>query len=209
LNTTDRDSEDGDQVMAQRSLMGRVEDLEQARRLMQKLQNRGVDADAVRLAGPGAAQAAADVQDEKTRRAVDQRAVGHVARRVTVGALVGGLIGAALGAVAGAIVLALYSGPGSIVLFVVLVLAVATIGGWAGSFFSVEGSVGYDEAWELTFDQPGEGRDVWLGVRVDDPHVRELAEAAFREEHVVNVVERDSSPLTPSRTEPIRREGDG
>jgi hypothetical protein len=183
--------------------MGRVEDLEQARRLMQKLQNRGVDADAVRLAGPGAAQAAADVHDDVTRRAVDNRAAGFVVRRVTKGAVVGGFVGAVIGAIAGGIVLALSSGPGATALFVVLVLAVAGIGAWAGSFFAVERSVQYDDAWDLTFDEPREGRDVWLGVRVDDPHVRELAEAAFREEHVVKVVERDAQPVKAARTRPV------
>jgi hypothetical protein len=155
-------------------VMAQFVELEAVRTGFTTLQNGGVDADDIRIGGDRAEKVQAATADESERAQLDQQlehfVAGRVIRGVALGAFVGALIGAVIAAIAVSLV-DLRSAQRPLV-FVVLLVALAALGGVLGAFLSVERSVGYDDTWQLTLDTEHEG-STWIAVRVSDDDARD------------------------------------
>ena len=141
-----------------------------ARRAIQALQIAGLDAGVITLFGPGADEAAADLEVA----AADAGFAADMWRRSWVGALVGGAIGALFGVVVAG--LALWG-----VLDRAIGVYLAAVGGatflgiGTGAAAGAVSAAQMSSAWELTFHAVREGA-LCVGVHTDD--AREAARAA-------------------------------
>jgi hypothetical protein len=172
-------------------VVGRVPDLDHARTVLQELQNHGVDAADLRLAGTSAEQAERHTQDEAARERLDGRTVGHVGRRVGGGAVAGALAGAVIGAVGGFLATSGDVG-GNLTLFLVVVLVFAALGAWVAATVTATASMGYDDTWQLTFGGETDGdvaEEAWIAVRVRDAEDAAGARQVFASEGITAVEE--------------------
>jgi hypothetical protein len=149
----------------QHIVVGRAPDLDHARQVFQELQNHGVDASDMRLAGKAAERAERRTRDDVARERLDARTTQHVGRQVSLGALVGALAGGAVGAVGGLLVTSGDVGE-NLALFLVIVLVFGGLGAWVAAIVNATRSMGYDDTWQLTFDD-SDG-STWIAVRVRD-----------------------------------------
>ena len=149
------------------AVVARYPSLDDARRAFLALQNHGVDAADIRLAGSEAEDSVRRVEREGPREQLDGRVLGHVAPRVALGAIVGALVGAAVGAGIAALGVAVFDLDAEPAMFVLIALAFAALAAALGAFLTFERSVGYDDTWELTLDDDS-GRGVAVAVRVRD-----------------------------------------
>jgi hypothetical protein len=172
-------------------VVGRAPDLDHARTVLQELQNHGVDAADLRLAGTAAREAEHHALDDEGRDQLDARAVGHIGRRVGSGAVVGALGGGIVGAVGGFLAT---SGDvaGNLTLFLVVVLVFAALGAWVAATVTATASMGYDDTWQLTFDGLPEGpaeAATWVAVRVHDDDDAADARQVFARKGITAVEE--------------------
>jgi hypothetical protein len=170
-----------------RIVVGRAPDLDHARHVFQELQNHGIDAADLRLAGSTARRAERHTRDDAAREQLDRRVAGHVGRRVGGGAVIGALGGAALGAIGGLLVTGGDVG-GNPTLFLVVVLVFAALGAWVVATVSATRSMGYEDTWQLTFDD-SDGSAL-VAVRVRDDEAAAAARDLLAHEGVTVVEER-------------------
>ncbi|HEX6311955.1 MAG TPA: hypothetical protein VF152_10035 [Acidimicrobiia bacterium] len=149
-------------------------DMEAARGAIEALENVGVDGDDIDLLGQRAE--AARVPSSPSR--ADRRVAGHMARRIALGAVVGAGAGALVGVVLGLIVLAVTSVGGGAGLVFAFGLIGVGMGVVVMVFLSFERSVGFSDAWPLTFEDAPEG-SVWVAIYTRDPKTRDRADDAL------------------------------
>jgi hypothetical protein len=171
-------------------VVGRAPDLDHARHVFQELQNHGIDAADLRLAGSAARRAERHTRDDGVREQLDRKVAGHVGRRVGAGAVIGALAGAVVGAVGGLLVTGGDVGDNP-ALFLVVVLVFAALGGWVLAIVSATRSMGYDDTWQLTFDDRGGA--TLVAVRVRDDAAAASARDLLADEGVTVVEERTAS----------------
>lgn len=150
--------------LTHRVMVGRASDLHHARQAYTSLQNHGIDASDLKIAGETAVEAQGSTMSKPRRAQIDRRMVEFLGIRVAGGAVAGALGVAGIAAAVGAILVATdtIAWP----LFGAIVAAAFFFGGTFGAFVSMERSTGYTDTWELTFDDD-EGA-AWVAVRVRD-----------------------------------------
>jgi hypothetical protein len=171
-----------------RVVVGRAPDLQHARTIFEELQHHGVDAADLKL---GAADRGPEhhTRGDGARGQPDVRTVDHVGRRVGGGAVVGALGGGLVGAIGGFLVTSGDVGS-HLTLFLVVTLVFAALGAWVAATVTATRSMGYDDTWQLTFDDATRRDDgTWVAVRVHDD--TEVAEArdVFAQEGITTVEE--------------------
>jgi len=147
-----------------RVVVGHASDLHHARRVYTSLQNHGIDASDLAIAGETAIEAQAATMSKPRRAQIDRRMVEFLGLRVAAGTVLGALVVAGVAAAIGAILVATVTIEWP--LFGAIVAAAFFFGATFGAFVSMERSTGYTDAWELTFDDD-EGA-AWVAVRVRD-----------------------------------------
>lgn len=176
------------------TVLARYAGMAEARRAFNALQNHGVDASDIRLAGREAEASRRQVEAPGAYQDVDRRMVRHVGPRVVLGGLSGALVGAAFGLVFAAAVTAAVDVDASGWLFVFTMGFFAALGSALGAFITFERSVGYDDTWELTLgDETGDG--VWVAVRVHrEDDASEIVDTLRRDEPALGVEVRRTAP---------------
>lgn len=160
-----------------RAVIGLAADLAHARTVFSALQNAGVDASDIHLAGVAVTDAQHETQGDEARRRVDDRTVRHVGRRALGGAITGALLGALAGCAIGGVLVAV-DAIGWLV-FAILVVVPVLLGAVFGAFVSVERGAGYDDTWELTFGDGAHEGAVWVVARAADDHAVAGIQRAF------------------------------
>ncbi|HEX4778240.1 MAG TPA: hypothetical protein VFW74_15795 [Acidimicrobiia bacterium] len=141
----------------------RFADMDHARTAIEALENSGVDGGDIILTGTRALEA----ESAPTKTGADSRAVTHVFARTLRAIVLWGVAGIAVGLAVGAIILWVsgsWNAPAWLWVFGILG---AFLGGTVGGMVGAERSISDSDAWNLTFQDVGEG-SVWVGVRVDD-----------------------------------------
>lgn len=158
----------------------RFADMEHARTAIEALENSGVDGDDIILTGSRALEAVST----PLKASADSRAVTHVFARSLRAIVLWGLAGIAVGLAIGAIILSV-SGSWDTPAWLWMFGAVgALIGGTLGGMVGAERSISDSDAWNLTFQDVGEG-SVWVGVRVaDDDHAQQALRVMQRAEPI-------------------------
>jgi hypothetical protein len=175
----------------QHIVVGRAPDLDHARDVFQQLQNHGVDAADLRLAGKAAERAQRRTHEGDARSRIDNRTARHVGRSVGLGAVIGGLAGAVVGIIGGLLVTGGDVGD-SPALFGVIVFVFAGLGAWASAIVSATRSMGYDDTWQLTFDD-SDG-STWVAVRVRDGAAVRATRDLLVREGITDVREQSAVP---------------
>jgi hypothetical protein len=167
-----------------RVVVGRSSGVDAARRTYLALQNSGVDAGDIKLAGDAAAEAEHAGDDPVGKEQVDEAVVRRAASHVVVGAVLGGSAGVLVGAVAGGLTVVIADGAWWWMLIPVFVLGV--LGAVVGAFIAAERNIGVDDQLELTLaDVDG---PMWIAVRVrDDASARAIGDVLTAQD--VDVIE--------------------
>lgn len=170
------------QVGYQHFVVGKALDRDHAGRVYEYLEQHGVDANDVRLAGSAAAQvdlAALDPID----------AVGHARHKAEAGALIGALAGAAIGAGGG--LLATAGNVSRDLLFFLAVVFVFTgLGAWVAASVTAARAMRVDDSRGRTFDCPDDSP--WIAVRVRSEREANLTRDLFTFEGV-SLVDEDTA----------------
>ena len=175
------------------TVMARYQGMSEARRAFNALQNHGVDASDIRLAGYEAEASRQRAEAPGAFEGVDERTVRHLGPRVVLGGAVGGVLGAALGLAVGAAIAGIVDVDATVALFALTTLVLAALGSALGVFITFERSVGYDDTWELTLDESGGG--VWIAVRVrGDGEGSQVLRALERDAPSLSVEVRETIP---------------
>jgi hypothetical protein len=154
----------------------RFEDMQHARKAIAALENSGVDGDDIILTGTRALEA--EATPRKTE--ADSRAVAHVFARTLRAIVVWGVAGIAVGLAVGAIILWISGSWNATAWLWVFGILGAFLGGTLGGMIGAERTISDADAWNLTFQDVGEGT-VWVGVRVKDD---------ARAQHALQVMQR-------------------
>lgn len=160
-----------------RAVIGRAADLAHARTVFSALQNAGVDASDIRLAGVAVTDAQQEAQGDDGRHRVDERTVQHVGRRALGGAIAGALLGGVAGCVVGGVLVAVDAI--SWLVFAIVAIVPMLLGAVFGAFVSVERTAGYDDTWELTFGDGAHEGAVWVVARAADDDAAARIQRAF------------------------------
>ena len=163
-------------------VVGKALDRDHARRVYEYLEQHGVDANDVRLAGSAAAQldlAALDPID----------AVGHARHKAEAGALIGALAGAAIGAGGGLLATAGHVGR-DLLFFLAVVLVFTGLGAWIAASVSAARSMRVDDSRQRTFERPDDSP--WIAVRVRSEREANLTRDLFTFEGV-SLVDEDTA----------------
>jgi hypothetical protein len=160
-----------------RAVIGRAADLAHARTVFSALQNTGVDASDIRLAGVAVSDAQHEAQRDAGRQQIDERTLQHVGRRAAGGAVAGALLGGLAGCVVGGVLVAVDAI--SWLVFAIVVVVPVLLGAVFGAFVSVERTAGYDDTWELTFTDGAHLGAVWVVVRAEDDDAVDRIQRTF------------------------------
>jgi hypothetical protein len=160
-----------------RAVIGRAADLAHARTVFSALQNAGVDASDIRLAGDAVNDAQREAQGDDGRHRVDERTVQHVGRRAAAGAIAGALLGGVAGCVVGGVLVAVDAI--TWLVFAIVAIVPMLLGAVFGAFVSVERTAGYDDTWELTFTDGAHEGAVWVVARAADDDAVARIQRAF------------------------------
>jgi hypothetical protein len=167
-----------------RVVVGRAAGAVDARQAFLALQNSGVDAGDIKLAGDAAVAAQHTGEDEDGKEQIDRAVVRRAASHVVAAGLLGAVAGALVGAVGGALAVVIADGAWWWVLIPVVVLGV--LGAVVGGFIGAERNIGVDDELELTLaDVDG---PMWIAVRVRDDDAAHAIGDVFRA-HGVDTVE--------------------
>jgi hypothetical protein len=167
-----------------RVVVGRSSGVDAARRTYLALQNSGVDAGDIKLAGESAVEAEHAGDDAEGKERVDEAVVRRAASHVMAGGALGGSAGVLIGAVAGALAVVIADGAWWWALVPIAVLGV--LGVVVGAFIGAERNIGVDDQLELTLaDVEG---PMWIAVRVrDDASARAIGDVLAAQD--VDVIE--------------------
>lgn len=171
-----------------RSVVGRAADLPHARMIFSALQNAGIDASDIRLAGAAADAAQESTRTERGRREVDERAAKHIGQRAAAGTIAGALLGALVGGTVAGVLVAV-DAIGWLV-FAIVGFVLLLLGGMLGALVSVERTSGYDDTWELTFAGDAPTGAVWVVARAEDDESAARIRDLFTREGVSGSEER-------------------
>jgi hypothetical protein len=151
-------------------LSARFATLEQARKAIEVLERKGVEADDIHLEGPGAQVARRPVTNDE-QRSRDQAVTGAVGRRAAMGGALGAVVGAAAGLLIG---LPFFEG----IALLTAVLGGAIVGFLLGFLFAGYSRLPVTEAWSDTFVDGEQGASAPAVVVVQAPgeRVEELVE---------------------------------
>jgi hypothetical protein len=174
----------------QHIVVGRAPDLQHARHVLQQLQGHGVDAADIRLAGDAAERADRKTLDTGSRSRLDNRTAEYIARRAVIGAIVGGLVGLVLGVCVGLVVTNGDPADNG-VLFTVMVGILTALGSAAAAIGNAYRTMGYDDTWQLTFDDTG--GSAWVAVRVRDHDAVRAMRGLLEQEGITDVEEHDTT----------------
>jgi hypothetical protein len=173
-----------DMAVESRVVVGRSSGVDAARRTYLALQNSGVDAGDIKLAGESAVDAEHAGEAAEGKEQVDEAVVRRAAIHVVAGGVLGGGAGVLVGAVAGALTVLVADGAWWWMLIPVFVLGV--LGAVLGAFIAAERNIGVDDQLELTLaDVDG---PMWIAVRVrDDASARAIGDVLAAQD--VDVIE--------------------
>jgi hypothetical protein len=170
------------------NLIAVVDNLDNARGLLNKLQRQGLDASQTSLLGP-AAERAEDTLDPNPK---DAGVIGDVTKATAVGSAAGGAAGGLAGFLAGLAAFAI-PGVGPVIGTGLWISTVggAVIGSGVGGMVGGVAAINAGEAWELTY-QLQEGRAL-VGVHSDDRDAIERAGKVMTGKEVISVGEFDEN----------------
>jgi hypothetical protein len=165
-----------------------VDNLDNARELLNHLQRQGIEAARTSLLGP-AAERAERTLDENPK---DAGVLGDVTKATAVGSAAGGAAGGLAGFLAGLAAFAIPGvGPAIGTGVWISTLGGAVLGSGVGGMVGGVSAINAGEAWELTY-QLQEGRAL-VGVHSDDPDDIERARKAMTGKEVISVGEFDEN----------------
>jgi hypothetical protein len=152
-----------------------LQDNETARAALASLENRGLDASAVRFDERTRERASASPESGRS----DERLLDRVGSKWLLGLVAGGLLGAALGAVAGIVVFDLDSRQ-AVVAVLAFALGLGAAGAGLGVFAGGVWGQKQSATWEETFKAPGL-EQVTLVVTASDDEEARLARSVLGE----------------------------
>jgi hypothetical protein len=148
-------------------------DMASARRAIDALQNRGIEARDIELCGMSADEASAMIAGSTVTAQPDRGMIVRIVLRVVQWAVVGGAVGSLFGALLAATI---GVGP-ALTNFGAQILTYGTGGMIVGGLLAGVSAISQGEAWELTFEEGG-GHPAAVDVVVHDPDPAVVERAA-------------------------------
>jgi outer membrane lipoprotein SlyB len=186
--TLDRSAERYAERFSRYNLVAVVNNLDNARELLNTLSRQGIDATKTSLLGP----AAEDAEQTLDPNAKDRGVIADVTKNTAVGSVAGGAAGGLAGFLAGLGAFAIPGiGPAVGTALWIGTVGGAVIGSGVGGMLGGVATINDSEAWELTY-QLQEGRAL-VGVHSDDRADIECARKVFDGENVVSIGEFDEN----------------